>query len=36
MIEVPITYRGRTRAEGKKIRLRDGLAALRCLWRHSR
>ncbi len=36
LIEVPITYHGRTRAEGKKIRLRDGLAALRCLWRHSR
>ena len=36
LIEVPITYRGRTRAEGKKIRLRDGLAALACLWRHSR
>jgi len=36
LMEVPISYRGRTRAEGKKIRLRDGLAALRCLWRHSR
>jgi len=36
LVEVPITYRGRTRAEGKKIRLRDGLAALACLWRHSR
>ena len=36
LVEVPITYRGRTRAEGKKIRLRDGLHALRCLWRHTR
>jgi glycosyltransferase involved in cell wall biosynthesis len=35
LVEVPIRYHGRTRAEGKKIRLRDGLAALRCLWRHS-
>ena len=34
LVEVPISYRGRSRAEGKKIRLRDGLAALRCLWRH--
>ena len=36
LVEVPIRYHGRTRAEGKKIRLRDGLAALACLWRHSR
>ena len=36
LVEVPIRYHGRSRAEGKKIRLRDGLAALRCLWRHSR
>ena len=36
LVEVPIRYRGRTRAEGKKIRLRDGLAALHCLWRHVR
>lgn len=35
LVEVPITYHGRTRAQGKKIRLRDGLAALACLWRHS-
>ena len=34
LVEVPISYRGRTRADGKKIRLRDGLAALHCLWRH--
>ena len=36
LVEVPITYRGRSWAEGKKIRLRDGLHALACLWRHSR
>lgn len=36
LTEIAIRYRGRTRAEGKKIRLRDGLAALVCLWRHSR
>ncbi|HAV65506.1 MAG TPA: hypothetical protein DCY13_24420 [Verrucomicrobiales bacterium] len=36
LVEVPITYRGRTRAEGKKIRLRDGWSALQCLWRHTR
>ena len=36
LVEVPITYRGRSRADGKKIRLRDGLHALGCLWRHRR
>ena len=36
LVEVPIRYHGRTRAEGKKIRLRDGLTALACLARHSR
>ena len=36
LVEVPIRYHGHTRAEGKKIRLRDGLAALACLWRYSR
>jgi glycosyltransferase involved in cell wall biosynthesis len=34
--EVPITYHGRNVADGKKIRLRDGLMALRCLWMYSR
>jgi glycosyltransferase involved in cell wall biosynthesis len=29
--EVPVTYRGRTRAEGKKIRLRHGLEAVACV-----
>lgn len=32
--EVPITYHGRTNADGKKIRFRDGVGALRCLWKH--
>ncbi len=36
LVEVPITYRGRTRADGKKIRLRDGLRALNCLWKYTR
>jgi glycosyltransferase involved in cell wall biosynthesis len=36
LVEVPVTYRGRSRAEGKKIRLRDGVAALYCLWKYSR
>jgi hypothetical protein len=36
LVEVPVTYRGRTRAEGKKIRFRDGLTALYCLWKYSR
>jgi glycosyltransferase involved in cell wall biosynthesis len=31
--EVPISYSSRTRAEGKKLRLRDGLTALRCIVR---
>lgn len=31
--EVPIRYAPRTRAEGKKIRMRDGWAAMRELWR---
>ena len=35
LMEVPIRYHGRSRAEGKKIRLRDGLTALACLARHS-
>lgn len=31
--EVPIHYNARTVAEGKKIRWRDGLSAVRTLWR---
>lgn len=31
--EVPIRYSGRSRFQGKKLRLRDGIAALHALWR---
>ena len=34
IVEVPISYRPRTRAEGKKIRLRDGWDAVKTLWRY--
>jgi cellulose synthase/poly-beta-1,6-N-acetylglucosamine synthase-like glycosyltransferase len=33
MLEVPIGYRARSVREGKKIRYRDGIEALRTLWR---
>lgn len=33
--EVPISYRGRSRAEGKKIRLRDGWGAVRCMLKYN-
>jgi glycosyltransferase involved in cell wall biosynthesis len=33
--EVPIDYCGRTLAEGKKIRLRDGLGAIRCIIKYN-
>lgn len=32
LLEVPISYNARSAADGKKIRLWDGVAALRCLW----
>lgn len=32
--ERPITYAGRTYAEGKKITWRDGISALRCIWKY--
>jgi len=35
VFEVPISYFGRSQAEGKKIRLKDGFAALGALVRHS-
>jgi glycosyltransferase involved in cell wall biosynthesis len=35
VFEVPISYFGRSQAEGKKIRLKDGFAALAALARHS-
>lgn len=34
IFELPISYRGRTYAEGKKINWRDGVSALRCIWRY--
>jgi len=33
--EVPISYRGRTRGEGKKIRFRDGWNALSCIIKYN-
>jgi glycosyltransferase involved in cell wall biosynthesis len=35
VFEVPVSYFGRSRAEGKKIRLKDGFAALSALLRYS-
>ncbi|MDJ0522164.1 MAG: glycosyltransferase family 2 protein [Planctomycetota bacterium] len=32
--EVPVSYRGRTYAEGKKIGWRDGVKALWCIWKY--
>ena len=34
IFEVPVSYFGRSRAEGKKIRLKDGFSALAALVRH--
>jgi len=36
VVEVPIRYTGRSKSEGKKIGLRDGIAALRCIGKHRR
>jgi len=33
--EVPISYHGRTYAEGKKIGWRDGFSALRCIVKYN-
>jgi hypothetical protein len=33
--EVPISYYGRTYEEGKKIKFRDGLNALWCIFRYN-
>jgi len=33
--EAPISYYGRTYAEGKKINWRDGFSAIRCIFRYS-
>jgi len=35
IFEVPISYFGRSQAEGKKIRLKDGFSALAALVKHS-
>jgi len=35
IFEVPISYYGRTYAEGKKIGWRDGLSALRCILKYN-
>jgi glycosyltransferase involved in cell wall biosynthesis len=35
MYEVPISYYGRTYAEGKKINWRDGVSALRCILKYN-
>jgi glycosyltransferase involved in cell wall biosynthesis len=35
IFEVPVSYYGRSMAEGKKIRMRDGFSALAALARHS-
>ena len=35
IFEVPVSYFGRSQAEGKKIRLKDGFSALAALARHS-
>ena len=35
IFEVPISYAGRTYAEGKKIGWRDGVEALRCILQHN-
>ena len=36
IVEVPITYSPRSRAEGKKIGARDGFVAVRTFWRYRR
>jgi glycosyltransferase involved in cell wall biosynthesis len=36
VFEVPVSYTCRTRAEGKKIRWKDGLRGLWCTWRYAR
>ena len=35
VFEVPVSYFGRSQAEGKKIRLKDGFSALSALARHT-
>jgi len=33
--EVPVSYSGRTYAEGKKVDWKDGVSALRCILRYN-
>jgi hypothetical protein len=33
--EVPVSYSGRTYAEGKKINWRDGVSAIRCILKYN-
>jgi hypothetical protein len=33
--EVPISYHGRTYAQGKKVNWRDGFSALRCILKYN-
>ena len=35
-VEIPISYRPRGYKEGKKIRMADGFAAIRCIWQYRR
>jgi glycosyltransferase involved in cell wall biosynthesis len=35
VFEVPISYNGRTYSEGKKINWRDGVSALRCIFKYN-
>jgi len=34
--ELPISYQGRSREEGKKIGWKDGVQAIRCIFRYGR
>ena len=34
--ELPISYQGRSRSEGKKIGIKDGMQAIRCILRYGR
>ncbi len=36
VVEVPVSYAGRSRSQGKKIGWKDGISALRCILRYSR
>jgi glycosyltransferase involved in cell wall biosynthesis len=36
IVELPVTFSPRSRASGKKMRWRDGIEAVRMLWKHRR